>query len=204
MDPLLQVVMAICFAIPCFVMSVHLAKVWRDPMAMEEGAWVNRGMGIFIMEFILLHAGVFIGSAMAETSHMGVRLLVLLGLILFYGIFAAAISWAFKSRQILNSFLWLIGGRFVAIVIGVSEEKAELITMHSLYASMVYLAVVFATVFVPFPEFGITDSIARRFRLEGASGLWVDKPHRAIGGATIYYFLVGVMEIGLLSWIEPG
>lgn len=32
-------------------------------------------------------------------------------------------------------------------------------------------------------------------RKDGASGLWVEKPHRAIGAATIYFLLLGLAQL---------
>jgi hypothetical protein len=67
---------------------------------------------------------------------------------------------------------------------------------------VVYFAMVVASVFVPIPRFGITPDVASATRLAGASGVWIDHPHRAIGAATAYFFLPGVVELTLMTWID--
>jgi len=93
----LQALMAVSFAVPAFIMANRLWQVWREPMALEAGAWVNRGIGIFIMEFILTNAGLLLvqnSNALDSQSQPWGTLILLT---LFYGLFALAIAAVFKS-----------------------------------------------------------------------------------------------------------
>jgi hypothetical protein len=196
--------MAVAFAVPCLLMAQRLWRVWRDPMAIEEGAWVRIGVGVFVMEFILTHAGIFMAGIAADAESSGTRWASALGLTFFYGLFAIAISLGFQSRMLLHSFLWLIGGRFLALIIGISEHAAALLMAHAVVAAVIYFAMVILSVFLPWPRFGITPEVAAKTRVPNATGAWVDRPHRAIGAATVYFLLLGIAELALLSWIGPG
>jgi hypothetical protein len=68
---------------------------------------------------------------------------------------------------------------------------------------MIYFGMVVLSVLLPWPRFGITAEIAARTRQPGASGTWVDEPHRAIGAATAYFLLLAIAELTVLSWIDP-
>lgn len=171
-------------------------------MAIESGAWVNRGVGIFVMEFILTHAGVFLATLAVELQSSRLRWGAVLGLAFFYGLFALAIAVGFKSRTLFYSFLWLIGGRAVALTIGISERTADLLHFHASTSAVLYFGMVILSVFLPWPQFGISRELAQDIRMPGSSGIWVDQPHRAIGAATVYFLLLGVVELAWLSWAD--
>jgi len=195
--------MALAFAIPCFRMGFQLLAVWRNPMACENGRWVQLGVGVFVLEFILLHAGIFIGAVTMDAGGAA-AILGTLGLAAFYTLFAAAIAWGFKSRMLFMSFLSLVVGRFVAVLLGISQDDTQLFMAHSLVAMAIYFVLVFASVFLPWPRLGITEAIAAQTRVPNASGLWVEQPHRAIGPATVYFLLLGLVEVLLMTWVDPG
>jgi hypothetical protein len=115
---LIQPLIAIAFALPCFSMAARLWRVWREPMAIEDGRWVRLGTGVFVLEFVLLHAGVFLGSVGAGVETVAAKVGMTLGVAAFYGIFAGAIALGFKSRMLFDAFLWLILGRLAAVVVG--------------------------------------------------------------------------------------
>lgn len=200
-DQLYRLLMAVSFALPSFAMSARLFHVWRAPEEIEEGRWVTLGVGVMTMEFILLHAGAFLGTQVVELTASGARALGLLGILAFYGLFVGAITLAFRSPSLGTSFLWLVGGRLVATLLGVGREDAELLRLHSIVGIVLYMAMVMASVTLPFPRRGITDAIALRHRLPGSSGAWVDEPHRAIAAGAIYFLLLGVAELVLLPWL---
>lgn len=194
--------MAISFAVPSFAMGFKLLRVWRDPLSLDNGSWVRHGVGLFVMEFILLHAGVMLGGAAAASGggfDWGV--LLLLG---FYALFAGAFALAFRSTALFHSFLGVIGGRAIGSLLGISTESQALFLAHSLIGMGLYFFLVMTSVFLPWPRRGITEAIAAEQRVPGSSGLWVDQPHRAIGPAAVYYLLLGLAEVGLLTWIDAG
>ena len=68
---------------------------------------------------------------------------------------------------------------------------------------MLYFVLVMLTAFIPIPRRGVTADIAQRMRLPGGSGLWVDQPHRAIAAAALYFLLLGVVELAVMTWVDP-
>jgi hypothetical protein len=201
-DDLAQLAMALSFAVPSFAMGFRLLAVWRDPLSIDGGRWVRYGVGLFVLEFILLHAGVMLGGAAAASGggFAGLTLL-LLG---FYALFAGAIALGFRDSSLFQSFLLVIGGRALGSLLGISTESQALFLAHSLIGMVLYFAMVMASVVIPWPRRGITEAIAAEQRVPGSSGLWVEKPHRAIGPAAIYYLLLGLAEVALLTWIDAG
>ncbi len=200
-DQLYRLVVAVGYAIPSFAMSARLLHVWRAPLEVEEGRWVSLGVGVMVMEFILLNVGVFLGVQATEGTGLGVfRIALILG---FHLLFVGAIVLSFRSPSLATSFLWLVGGRLVATLLGVGREDAELLKAHSVVGSVLYMAMVFASVFIPIPRLGITEAVTRRHGMAGASGTWAEEPHRAIAAGAVYFFLLGVFELALLSWMDP-
>jgi hypothetical protein len=198
-----QALMAIAFALPCFLMAARLLRVWRDPMSIEAGGWVRLGVGVFVMEFILLQAGIFLAGLSVDARMRGAGWLQTLGLTAFLGLFAVAIALAFRSRMLFFSFLWMIGGRFLALAIGISAQTKALLQAHAMISMAIYFAMVVLSVMLPWPRLGITAAIANATRDPRASGTWVEEPHRAIGAAAVYFALLGVAEIALLTWVDP-
>ena len=192
--------MALSFAMPSFVMGFRLLAVWRDPMSIDGGRWVRYGVGLFVLEFILLHAGVMLGGAAAASGGgLDGTTLLLLG---FYALFAGAIALGFGNSSLFKSFLFVIGGRAVGSLLGISTESQALFLAHSLIGMVLYISMVMTSVFIPWPRRGITEAIAAEQRVPGSSGLWVEQPHRAIGPAAVYFLLLGVAEVSLLTWID--
>ena len=202
-DGFYRLMMVASLAIPSFAMAARLEHVWRAPGEVDEGRWVSRGVGVFVMEFILLHSGTFMGTRILAGGDGAPGSIAFAGLVGLYALFAAAISMAFSSPTLLFSFMGLVAGRFVAVIVGTARQDAEFLLAHSVVAMVIYFAMVLASVFVPIPRRGITESVAARHRVPNSSGLWVEEPHRAIGAAAIYFLLLGLAEVGLLSWMDP-
>jgi len=197
--PVVGILMALSFAVPSLAMGLRLLHVWRRPLEIEDGSWVSLGVGVMVMEFILVHAGVALASVALSNENLFDRVLITLGLVGFYGVFALAISAAFKSRMLLESFLWMIGGRLLALIIGISAEEADLILAYSLLSMGVLMPIIFVSGFLPFPRLGITSELAQAHRLVGARGLWFDEPHRAIGAGAIYFLALGAATLGMMG-----
>jgi hypothetical protein len=177
--------------------------VWRNPMAHDDGRWLRLSVGIFVLEFIMLAASLAIGGASMDTSLGDMAPLGIATLIVFFAVFAAAFAWGFKSRMLFMSFLGLVVGRVIGLLLGMSTDDKMLLQAHSLVAMGLYFVMVFASVILPWPRLGITREIADATRDPQASGQWVREPHRAIGAATVYYLLLAVLEVTVMTWIDP-
>ena len=65
MAPISRWVSALASGIPYLVLSYILIQVWIEPMAWDDGQWVPFGVGLLLMEFLLLHSSAFIGAMVA-------------------------------------------------------------------------------------------------------------------------------------------
>lgn len=202
MSRLWQFLCAVSAALPCFIMGARLARVWKDPMSVESGRWVKLGVGILVLEVVLVHSGVACVALFgAREGGIGRMLMSLGGLSLMYLVFAGAIALAFKSRVLLESALLVMAGRGVAVLIGVTQDQARFIAAQSLLAAGLYFAVVILSLF-PFPRLGMKEEVVRPLMKDAGEGHWVDKPHCAIGAATLYFFLLGALDLFVLSWVD--
>lgn len=202
MHPLLQALSALVSAIPCFFMAARLARVWKDPASVEGGRWVSMGVGIMILEFVLVHSGTAVGHLGISEGTVARKMAGFAGLGALYLAFAAVISLAFKSRSLLTTFLVVMAGRFVTVVVGISQNDARFLYVQSGAAAILYFFVVFGTLFGPLPRLGLTAEAAEKYRPPG-EGTWVDQPHLPIGGGVIYFTLLGLLDLFVFSWIDP-
>ena len=58
-----------------------------------------------------------------------------------------------------------------------------------------YLLVVFATVLIPIPEWGVSSAIVNDVYPQRGGGLWEQEPERAIAGGAVYFLLIGLLEL---------
>jgi hypothetical protein len=204
MNPV-QITVAVIMAVPTLALSGQLFQVWRDPLRHDRGAWVRHGLGLFVSEFIVLNSAVAIAVYFEGRGARGSELMPMLVVLGCYLLFAGAIAMAFRSPMLLASFLTLTAVRGFSAIFLMSQEDIKWMLAHSVSASILYFGAVILSLF-PLPERGIGEEMRQRVRREmpNSSGHWVEKPHCAIAAAAIYYLLLGLAEIFLLSWMDPG
>jgi len=166
-------------------------------MAWNEGSWVRLGVGLLLLEFILLHSGAFMIGVLGQRQNLGQRLKLAGGLLAFY----STMVWAFALSLDTPALLWIFAG----IIIGRSlnlllnpQASRRAIMARSALGVVLYLLVVFATVFLPIPELGITASVLNEAYPERGGGLWEREPERALAGAALYFLVIGFAEITVL------
>jgi len=170
---------------------------WIDPLAWRK-TLVAELMLVMLVEFLVIHSGPFLGIlVMGEDAGVGrkTRLKMLLGLGAVYLLFAAGMSAAFETWGPVLLFVWLIGAKLVAILLGRSPDGSERGRQMAFWALSVvfYLGAVFATLFLPVPELGITRSGAY-YGIPG-SGEWVSNPHIPIAAGLVYFSALALAKI---------
>ncbi|HVS64976.1 MAG TPA: hypothetical protein VMT85_15900 [Thermoanaerobaculia bacterium] len=194
---------SIIAAAPLLWMSWTLARLWVDPASNDDAAsWVRFGVGLMLLEFVLLHSGVFVGAGVIAAKTLFKRILVFAGLLVFYGVFALALSLGISSRAVLEIYGFVMLGRFVSVLAD-AGSGTEMFIARSVGGTVIYLPMVFASVLLPWPRLGITEELAAAARTDNSSGVWVDEPHRAIGAAAIYFLLMGLIELSV-AFKKPG
>lgn len=189
-------------AAPCLYLSWVLLGVWADPMGREGGRWVRFGVGLMILEFVLLHSGAFMAHTLQSEHPLRKRAAFMAGLFLFYGLMV----WAFAETTDSPALMWIFGavvaGR-VATAFTTRSDGLMAMQRRSGIGVMVYLLAVFGTVFLPLPEWGITRAVVAEVYPGRGGGLWEQQPHRAIAGAAFYFGLMGVLELTVLRKPPP-
>lgn len=199
MQDLWQPLSAIVVAIPCFTMAYTLGCVWRNPESVADGRWVKIGVGVMIIEFLVIHSGgMLAGLGKGQNWQEGIALVILLPLYLLFG---WAVSYYTKSRQLFWSFILLLLGRLVAIALDDTGDALALMVKRTTVSILIYFPLVFLSISSLIPYWGMADpKYAQAMQADGTTGVWAKHPHRAIGAATIYFLLLGVAEIAYLSW----
>ncbi len=189
---------AFAAAVPCIYLSWALFSTWADPMARDGGSWVRFGVGLMVLEFVLLHSGAFMAMVLKLDANPVKRSLMLLGMALLYGLMA----WAFSAATDSPALLWIFGGVVAGrLLTGIIDREAgfQALMARSGFGVGLYLLVTMLTIFVPVPEWGITSSVVNEVYPDRGSGLWEKDPERAVAGAAVYFGLMGLLEVFVLG-----
>lgn len=196
-DRMIPWVAAIATTVPCFYLSWVLANVWHDPMAWNDGNWVRLGVGLLLLEFILLHSGAFMVGVLGQQQNSKQQFKVAATLLTFYTLVVWGFAMSLDTPALLWIFAGIILGRSLNLLLSPEDSKQALIARSGI-GVLLYLLVVFGTVFLPIPELGITGLVLNEVYPDRGGGLWERQPERAIAGAALYFFLIGLAEITVL------
>lgn len=175
-------------ALPDLITGIACIVVWVAPFALGDGA-VKTVVLMMLMEFLLVHGtGFFSIVAFMDDVSRGKRVLGMLGLLSFYGLFVAAFAWSFRAWWPVAVFLWLVLGKATWIFSAPRDRAAEMQRQLKawVFSVVIYLAAVFGGVMLPLPRLGITEAIVPRLGLPG-SGEWIERPHIAVAGMAFYF-----------------
>jgi hypothetical protein len=178
----------------CWFMSGLFLTAWWWPRQLENGAWVKLGVGILVLEFILIHSGAFFNQLMTQKAGWA-RTRTLLGLVLLYGVFGFAIAFAFRSWWLLGSFASVMGARIWSLFAGEDEMTRALSQRRVVASAMLFLGLTFATILLPVPQGGINYKLLREVWPGHGRGIWENHPERALAMGTAYFFLLGLVEL---------
>jgi hypothetical protein len=187
-------------ALPSFVFSGVFLITWLFPDALGEHM-ISYLMLIMLMEFINVHAAGFMGNAIIGTAERGKKAATILGLGVMYTLFVGAFSLAFKEWWPLGAFWVLVVNRLLGVLLGkapTGQEKAALQASWA-FGAFSYVMLVFATIILPVPEFGVTADVIARQGLE-MSGLWLEQPYRMMAFGFTYFALIGCSELFSTRW----
>jgi len=198
----IQVLGAIAVGVPTVLLSLHLFNIWRDPFKYGKRRGVRGAVALFIMEFIILHSGAATASIFKAKQGMGGMLGAMLALAAIYGVFVIAISAAFGGWDLFVSTAILMGGRAASAALFMSEKDVQWLLANSIVGVCLYMLTTIVSIF-PLPKWGMQGEKMRGVEAPPGSGHWVEYPHRCVGAAAIYYLLLGLFEMLVLSWVDP-
>ncbi len=168
-------------------------------MSIDNGHWVRFGVGIMVLEFVLVHSGAFIASMSmdSESSTMN-KLKVFAGFFLFYGLFAGAMAMAFQSWMLFLIYSTVMASRWIGVLTHPAEAREAAVKRSGL-SVVYYLLATFLSIFIPWPNLGITGSVLREVYPDRGSGHWEVHPESALAAGIIYFTLLGITEL-YLAW----
>ncbi|HEU5357624.1 MAG TPA: hypothetical protein VFU45_00790 [Gemmatimonadales bacterium] len=189
-------------ALPNFLLAGTAILTWYDPTVLGV-AKVSYFVALMLLEFIVLHSAAFMGTvAYGKEPKVG-RVAGILGLALFYSLFAGGVALAFHRMWPLWAFWALVLNRLAGVLMGQGGDDGAAAVVRAGWAAgmMFYLVATLATLFLPLPHLGITAEVvaAQHFT---ASGLWVEQPWRVLAMAAVYYMLQGVSTLKAHGWAQ--
>lgn len=190
-----RVLASVVSALPDLTLGLTFLVTWFQPYRFGD-RMVKHLVAIMLLEFIIIHSSVFMGTAAISSSTTGQKLKTLAGFGLLYSLFAGAFSLGFQTPWPLIAFWGLTLNRLLRVIIGgaFSEDEKTLMLAEWAMATVFYLLFVFATVILPVPRFGITRAVVSDQEFSG-SGLWIDEPHRAIAFGFLYFTTLGLASL---------
>ena len=171
-------------------------RAWWDPLTADNATWIQFGIGIMVMEFIVVHSGGLLSgmsASVANTKKEKIGLLI--GLVALYFGFAFVISSAFHSKPLFYSFSFIMFCRLITGFFAVSQKNKDAIIQRSVSSALLYMFVCFLSIGVPFPAGGLTPRVVSQFFHDSGEGIWNREPQRALAAGMIYFFLMGVYEL---------
>ena len=187
----------------CWVMASLFFLSWWWPRSIDHGRWVKLGVGILAIEFLVIHSSAFLISASAAKPGAG-RTRSLIGLGALYVFFGIAIALAFRSWEILASFLAVMSGRFWTVWTAPEGASTAMFRFRAAAGTVLYLVLVFLTILLPVPQGGITPEVLREVWPNAGSGLWQRHPETALATGAVYFLVLGLIEARPLRAVSAG
>lgn len=182
--------------VPLWMLVYLLYRTWQAPMAVDGGKWVKLGVGIMVLEFILVHSGAFFSAFSQKNQQPNAEqftVKLLFGLLAFYLLFAVTFSVAFSSWMLFWTFCAVTVSRVLSLFS--TPAAARQMIARSVVSAVLYLMCVFLSVFVMFPRAGLTREVLDRVYPDRGSGVWERDPQQALVAGMIYFGLLGLWEL---------
>jgi len=187
---------SVCSGLSCLYLAYALIGVWLEPMNWDNGHWVRFGVGLLLLEFLLLHsAAMFAAVAQSDKPPQAKRrhMLLMSGM---YLLMCLGFSLAMDSFTLLAILGTVTVSRVVTTLVG---EQQTGMPKRAAYGTVVYLLCVGLTVVTEFPQMGITKEVLDAVYPTRGGGLWERYPQNAIVGGALYFGIMGLLEIFVWS-----
>jgi hypothetical protein len=177
-------------ALPTLWLAAFALATWTDPRRVGADA-LRFVVGTYLIEFIVIHSAVLMGVAAFREIPRRARIVTLTALALVYSLMAGGFAAQLHQWWLLVAFWGLMINRFLAGVLSAApprEERARMLASWGV-STMLYIALAFATVFVPIPALGLAGADLET----GGGGLWERYPWRPVAAAAVYFGVLGLI-----------
>ena len=190
----LRWILSLVGAVACWKMAYTLYQTWQTPLAVENGRWVSLGVGIMVMEFILLHSGIMIPSLAAseKLKYLGRKPVLIVSIC--YIVFGVTIAFVFKSTLLFWTFSGIMLPRWMKLFLE-PDTPGEKQGLRSYESFFVYFMAVILFILVPFPRGGLTPAVLNQVYAGRGGGLWEQSPQQALVAGVVYFTLIGLLEV---------
>lgn len=179
-----------------WALSALFVVAWWKPYWLENGQWVKYGVGVMVLEFIVIHSSGFSQQlAFSNGKNDKERKKLILGLSLIYLIFGAGIAAGFKSWSLLIAFFMMVGPRYLFLWMGKEIKNKKKVQLEVAVSTLSYLILVAASVFIKLPRGGITYRLLEEVYPDRGNGSWERHPQQALGVGVVYFFILGAFEL---------
>ena len=197
---ILNAFFAVMGAGPCLLFAVLFFRVWQTPMAIDDGGWVKLGVGIMVLEFILVHSGGVFGALAERKDDDGMprglrgRVLMMLALVCFYTVFAVTFSVVFDNWSLFWIFCWVTVSRLLTMILD-ARYGSRIMTARTKISALLYLCCMFLSCVVRIPRGGLTREVLDAVYPTRGDGIWETDPQQALLAGMVYFGLLGLWEL---------
>ena len=178
--------------LPEFGLALVFLLTWVAPRLLGV-AWVKSLLLILLAEMLLLSAAGVLWHMTVGSGGVVALMWVLFGL---YALMAWGLCRLFESWWPMMTLGMLLAARIWtdALPALAMESDPWMLAVRG----VALLGVVVVTTIVPFPRLGMTPELTREIKVPG-DGIWVDQPHRLLVTGLLYFTLVPLVRMDVLS-----
>ena len=142
-------------ALPDIALAGAFLLTWISSYRLGE-RMVAHLVLIMLMEFIVVHSAAFMGTVAVSGESKWRKVALIVGLSIFYSVFAGGFSWAFRDWFPLLAFWGLTLNRLAGVIVGQAPEGRERMLVQKGWAAsaILYLLGAGLTAFLPLPALG--------------------------------------------------
>lgn len=182
-------------AVPDALTALYFLSLWLFPLMFGQHA-VRNGMLLMLVEFILLHASIFLGAtAFSSDTSRSQKVKRMAGFALLYSLFVGVWAFTFQAWWPLLAFGWLLASKFSGVFGRNVDNAVRLQRLKSSWAlaTLIYIGGAVLTTVMWVPGLGITPAVREALELPG-SGLWVERPQTVIVFGLLYFGTLAVAK----------
>jgi hypothetical protein len=174
-------------------MAVRHLMLWSSPDAGDAATIYSLSM-LMAFEFVMVHSGAFMSAL--SGSKLG-----LLGLVVFYGLFAFGFNYAMPNNDIAFVYMFVVLNRVRFFFYKKNEDSFSKTFIESIIRLLVYFFLVIPITLSNeyIPALGLTEEYLTSSGYQeirgNSSGVFIEKPQVALLFGFVYYSVLAGLEL---------